>query len=647
MGRYALPVLNQGLWHREEVIQRQSAIILGWIGERESVEALLLRMKFPDAPMEVEYALQKIGLLSGAQLLDILGQQDLTNPALLDRKVTGLARLANSLRLAVDPESLLELLETIETVKAGELAEQPFGHLANARLNLLLFLAERRVARAVPYLVGAIREGADAENLALAGALVELGALSLEPLDTAFRRCEDSSLRALLAVTHYYAAGAPELSASRPISVVLNETQSKPALTQQVASMAARFSVRPNALYSWFTHFPDPEVRKALAPEELTASQLQSRRELLPLFLDKTRDPELEVAIAHLRLVADYLPDPEVASRLNEILSDEQELAGLRQAALEAAARKRLVEPLLKVLRASEDGLRSKAVELCVDIQEPDIVNAVLTLLGEPAPGDAKRAAIYVAAERWKRPEAERALMELVRFGDPLWREAARGLAALGVAEAAEPFLALVDSGRTIDADEAGALYFLFTGIPARLTGDGPGTYQFETLDLDARPPPGQVLVVLQERSDYRGWVKVEERWQQSRAFRLDESRGELTLYDREAYDRVAAGAGVILLEDTVRQTVVDSLELSELREQKVTVVEALPELPFAGLDGDALQLLHRSRWVKLPLGKDLRETSQSSGWGRSALVPLRFFDRDRIYFSPDPPPSGAKIPRR
>ncbi len=77
MGRYALPVLNQGLWHREEVIQRQSAIILGWIGENESVEALLLRMKFPDAPMEVEYALQKIGLLSGAQLLDILGQQDL------------------------------------------------------------------------------------------------------------------------------------------------------------------------------------------------------------------------------------------------------------------------------------------------------------------------------------------------------------------------------------------------------------------------------------------------------------------------------------------------------------------------------------------------------------------------------------------
>ncbi len=647
MGQFALPVLNQGLWHREGVIQRQSAIILGWIGEENSVEALLLRMKFPDAPLEVEYALQKIGSLSGSELLDILEQGDLANPALLDRKVTSVARLADSLRLAVDPEPLLDLLEAIETVKSGELAEQPFGHLANARLNLSLFLAERRVTRVVPYLVGAIRVGADEENLALAGALIELGALSLEPLDSAFRRSEDPSLRALLAVAHYFAGDAPELAASGPISVVLNDASSKPSLAQHVASLAARFSVRPNALFSWFTHFPDPEVRKALAPEDLTAAQLQSRPELLAFFLDKTRDPELEVSVAHLLLVARYLPDPEVESRLNEILRDEEALAGLRQAALEAAARHRLVQPLVRVLRTSEDALRSRAVELCVEIQEPDLVNAVLTLLREPEPSDAKRAAIYVAAERWKRPEAERALMELVRSGDPLWREAVRGLAALGVAEAAEPFLALVDAGRTIDADEAGALYFLFTGIPARLTGDRPGTYQFETLDLDSRPPPDQVLVVLQERSDYRGWVKVEERWKQSRAFRLDEGRGELFLYDRETYDQVAAGAGVILLEDMVRQTVLDPLELSEFREQKVTVIEALPELPFAGLDGDRLQLLHRSSWVKLPLGKDLREKSEQSGWGRSALIPLHFFDRDRIHFSSDPPPSGASITRR
>ncbi|MCP5119847.1 MAG: hypothetical protein GY953_54305, partial [bacterium] len=219
--------------------------------------------------------------------------------------------------------------------------------------------------------------------------------------------------------------------------------------------------------------------------------------------------------MAHLRLVEDYLPDPDVESRLEEILGDRQELAELRQTALGAVARQGIVGAHLKVLRSPEDPLRPKAVELSVESREPDIVNAVLLLLREPEPTDAKRAAIHVAAERWNRSEAVRPLMGLVRSGDPLWREAARGLAALGVTEAADSFFALIDAGRTIDADEAGALYFMFTGIPARLSGDRPGTYRFESLDLEERPPSDEVLVVLEEKSDYRGWIKVEERWEQ------------------------------------------------------------------------------------------------------------------------------------
>jgi hypothetical protein len=192
-----------------------------------------------------------------------------------------------------------------------------------------------------------------------------------------------------------------------------------------------------------------------------------------------------------------------------------------------------------------------------------------------------------------------------------------------------------------IEPDEAGALYFAFTGIPARLTGSRPGSYRFETLDLEEAPPSGKVLVVLEERTDYRGWVKVEERWEGKRSFRLDEGRNELILYDREAYDRVAAGAGIILLRSTARQTVLNPLELSEIHEQEVAVLETLPAFPFAGLEGERLHLLHDGQWVALAPGEDLREESEQAGWGRSALLPLPFFDRESIHWAPNPPPSG------
>ena len=91
---------------------------------------------------------------------------------------------------------------------------------------------------------------------------------------------------------------------------------------------------------------------------------------------------------------------------------------------------------------------------------------AVLGILREPEASDAKRAAIRVAAQQWNRPEAKAPLLELLRLGDPLWKEAARGLASLGAPEALDHFVALVDSGRRIDPDEAGALYFAFSGVP-------------------------------------------------------------------------------------------------------------------------------------------------------------------------------------
>ncbi|MFQ5792244.1 MAG: HEAT repeat domain-containing protein, partial [Acidobacteriota bacterium] len=309
MGKYALPVLHRGLWHPEETIQRQSAIVLGWIGEPASVEPLLLRLKHANAPVEVEYALRKIGGLAGAQLLGLLEPGDLSNAALLDRKVSGVVRLARALRLPIDPVPLLNVVDALETVKASELAEQPLGHLASARLGLLRFLAERKVSKAAAPLVRAFVPEAEEVNLAVAESLIQLGGASLEPLEGAFRECEDPSLRALMAVTHYFAAEASELSDSAPASVILNEVQSSPARAGEVARFVAWFSTRPNPLLSWFKHHPDAAVRKALAPLDLDEEVVRSRPELKAFYLEKTRDEQPEVSAAHLRLVSRYLPD--------------------------------------------------------------------------------------------------------------------------------------------------------------------------------------------------------------------------------------------------------------------------------------------------------------------------------------------------
>jgi hypothetical protein len=287
------------------------------------------------------------------------------------------------------------------------------------------------------------------------------------------------------------------------------------------------------------------------------------------------------------------------------------------------------------------DPLRRKAVEWSAGRTESEVITAVLAILREAEPSEAKRAAIELAAVEWRRSEAVVPLAEMVRTGDSLWKEAARGLAALGSDEAVESFVALIDSGRTIEPDEAGALYFAFTGVASRLTGTGPGTYQFLPLGLDSRPAADKVLVILREKSDYQGWVKAEERWNGRRLFHLDEARGELTLYDQSMYDRVASGAGIVVLDDSVRQTVLSPLELSELREQKVKVIDELPERPFAGLDGRVLRMLYQGRWTDVALGRDLRDEGGRAGWGRSALVPLGLFDRDRIRFSAEPLPSG------
>jgi hypothetical protein len=641
MGPYALPILYQGLWHRDGIIQKQSAMIIGWIGDRRAVEALLLRMRFPDAPLEIEYALRKIGGVTGEQLLSIFDNQDLSNSALLDRKVASFSRLAGNLRLPMDPRPLLELANTIEEFKAGELEERPRGHLANARLNLLRFLAERKVSRAAPALARTFHPDGDEANAVVAEALIRLGSPSLEPLEKRFRESDVASLRLLVGVTHYLASGVDELSASGPVSVLLNEAQSDPGEARRIAALAARFSPGPNALLDWFRHHPDPEVRKALAPEQISRDVLRSRLELRSFFLEKTRDAEPEVAAAHVRVVGGYLPDTNVESRLEQILVSRQELAVLREAALEAAARRGATRLLIATLRRKEDPLRQKAVELAADRSEPEVIMAVLALLREPEPSDAKRAAIRVAAQKWNRPEAKVPLMEMLRTGDPLWKEAARGLAVLGAPEAAEYFMALIDSGRFIDPDEAGALYFAFTGIPARLEGQGPGSFQFVPLVLDERPAGGKVLVVLKEKSDYRGWIKIEERWTNDRLYFLDEGRGELTLYDRKYYDKVMAGSGIVLLEDTVRQEILNPLDLTEYRAQKIDVLPSLPASPFAGLDGNRLRLTHQGQWITLEVGEDLREDSETSGWGRSAVVHLGFFDRKHIRYGARPLPSG------
>lgn len=640
MGEYALPVLYQGLWHREEDIQRQSAIILGWIGDARAVEPLLLRMKYPDAPLEVEYALRKIGSLAGAQILSVIDLQDLSNPKLLDHKTASIARLADGLRLAVDSVPLFDLLAAMEAAKARELEQQPYGHLANARLNILRFLAGRRVSRAAPPLARCFQADAEPVNLAVSEALIGLGAAALEPLARAFKSSRDGSLRALLAVTHYLGSGAGGLSSSGPISVVLNEAQSDAERAEQTAACAARLSTTPNPLLLWFQYHPDPRVRTALAPD-LPEEVVRSRPELIPFYLEKSRDNEAKVAAAHVEFVAKYLPDARVESRLEQLLRSPGEIALLRQAALRAVARRGSSRLLLTVLNRPGDPLRAEAVELSAHRNEPEIVNSVLSILSEAEPSEAKRAAIRVAAAEWRRAEAARPLLELVRVGDPLWKEAAKGLAALSARGAEEYFAALIDSGRRIDRDEAGAIYFALSGIPSRLIGSEPGSFRFEPLDLESRPPANKVLVVLREQSDLRGWVKVEERWEGKRLFRLDEARRELVLYDRESYDRVSKGAAVIVLEETIRQTILNPLELSELRKQRVDVVENLPHFPFAGLDGMELRLVHEGQWKSVRFGKDLRDESGRDGWGRSAVVPLELFDRDRILWEPHPPPEG------
>ena len=640
MGEYALPVLYKGLWHQDEAIQRQSAIILGWNGATETVEPLLRRMRFPDAPLEVEYALKKIGSLTSDQLLSIRESSDLSNAALLDRKIASIARLAGGLRLAVDPVPLLDFVDTIEAVKASELEEQPFGHMANARLNLLFFLAERGVSGAAEHLAPSFQPGAREANIAIADAMIGLGDVSSGALEVAFKGEDDDSVRALIGVAHYFAIGTPELAASGPLSILLNEAGPGTEVARQSAYFAARFSKEPNPLLSWFRYHPDPDVREALA-SDLSAEEVRSRPNLKSFFLEKTRDEDPTVSAVHVAYVGKYLPDTQVESRLEQLLESQQELAVLREAALDTAWRHGSSRLMRMVLQQQGDPLRKKAVEVVANRTEPELINAVLAMLREPDPSEAKRTAIQIAAIQWRRTEAEAPLLELVRTGDSLWREAARGLAALESKEAVEYFVALVDAGREIDPDEAGSIYFAFTGIPSRLLGDGPGTYRFEPLDLVAKPPRDQVLVVLRERSDYRGWVKMEERWSGERLFRLDEAQRELVLYDRGAYDQIASGAGVVLLETTVRQTILNPLELSELREQNVRVVQELPYFPFAGLEGEELRLIHRGQWKTIAMGQDLREEVGPELWGRSALVPLGVFDRDKIYWAPNAPPSG------
>ena len=232
--------------------------------------------------------------------------------------------------------------------------------------------------------------------------------------------------------------------------------------------------------------------------------------------------------------------------------------------------------------------MRLRAVEAAGESSDPEVVSAVLSILREPTPSATKREAIEVAAEKWKRAEAEQPLLELLRSGDPLWLAAARGLAALGVTEAVDPFVALLDSssssgsGASVDPEEASAIYFALTGIPARFVRVGANGHRFDRLALQFRPPPGRVLIVLRERSDYQGWVKVEERWEGERIFRLDEGQGELVLYDRALFEQVERGAGVLLLEESVRQSVLNPLELTETRQQKAEALAALPAPPFA-----------------------------------------------------------------
>ena len=487
MGEYALEVLYHGLWHRQAEIQRQSAIILGWIGDRQAVEPLLYRMAFPDAPLEVEYALRKIGGVTTPKLLAYLESATLTNSALLDRQVSGFVRLCRAFAAPVDPVPVWALVEKIDETGAEELEEQPFGHLANVRLSLLLFLAERGVSQAAAPLAEVITPGEEGTNLVVAEALIELGSSSLPALEKVFHNSPDESLRTLLAVTHYFASGASQASMSGPVSFVLNELPSSLELAVDTAGLVARLSRTPNPLLSCFTHHPDAKVRRALAPDELDAEEMRSRPELEPFFLEKTRDPDPEVAAAHLRVVSAFLPDPDVESRLETILGSTGGPLVLRGQALAIVAREGPTRLLVMVLRSRDDPIRLRAVELASQRPEPPVVAAVLSIVREPQPSATKRTAMSVAAEKWRRAEAREPLLELLRSGDPLWLAAARGLAALGVVDAAEPFMAVLDSGRSIEPEEASALYFAFTGIPARVIPSGrsgTGRNRFERLFL-------------------------------------------------------------------------------------------------------------------------------------------------------------------
>jgi HEAT repeat protein len=651
MGEFALEVLYHGLWHREAEIQKQSAIILGWIGKRDAIDALLFRMGFPDAPLEVEYALQKIGGITAPQLLAPLENTNLDNSALVDRQVSSFVRLCQTLELPVDPERVWTLIDRIEKAGADELEDEPMGHRADARLRLLLFLAERGVDGAAAPLAGSVRVGAGDANRTIAEALIALGPASLEPLEKAFHDASDGSLRILLALAHYFASGATEAAMNGPIAFVLNELSPGSAQSTdravEIASLAAHFSRKPNPLYSWFTNYPEPAIRQALAPDVLDPDEVRTRVELAPFFLDKTRDRDPQVAVAHLRAVSAMLPNPQVESRLDAILRSPDEPLPLREEALRIAAEHSLNPFLLPLLAQQDHPLRLRAVEALAespDSADPEVVAAVLSILREPTPSATKRAAIEIAAQNWKRSDAGPPLLELLRSGDPLWIAAARGLAALGVAEAADPFIAQLnspDSGASIDPEEASAIYFAMTGIPGRFVQVGANEYRFDRLALQWGPPPGKVLVMLRERSDYQGWVKVEERWEGERLFRLDEGQGELVFYDRVLFEQVERGAGVVLLEETVRQSVLSPLELTETREQKAEVLAALPAPPLAGLEEGGLLLLHQGRWVTVPLGRDLRDEEEKDNWGRSALVPLRFFDRERIRWSEKAPPAG------
>jgi hypothetical protein len=650
MGEYALEVLYHGLWHSEPEIQRQSAIILGWIGKPVAIDALLYRMGFPDAPLEVEYALRKIGGITATQLLAPLENTNLDNSALVDRQVSSFVRLCRTMELPVDPERVWTLIDRIEKAGGDELKEQPLGYRAGARLRLLLFLAERGDDRVAAPLAGSVRVGAGDANRAIAEALVSLGPASLDPLGKVYHDTSDASLRALLAVAHYFAAGANEAAMTGPIAFLLNElaSSSLPSTDSAVelASLVAHFSRKGNPLHSWFTNYPAPAVRRALAPESLDPEEMRTRVELIPFFLDKTRDRDPEVAIVHLRVVSAMLPNPEVESRLGAILRSPDEPLPLREEALRIAAEHSLNPILLPLLAQQDDPLRLRAVEALAEssVADPEIVAAVLSILREPAPSATKRAAIHLAAEKWKRPDAGPPLLELLRSGDPLWLAAAEGLAALGVTEAADAFIAQLDSpvsGASVDPEQASAIYFALTGVPARFVRVGANGHRFDRLALQWGPSPGKVLVILRERSDYQGWVKVEERWEGERLFRLDEGQGELVFYDRDLFEDVERGAGVVLLEQTVRQSVLNPLEMTETRQQKAEVLAALPAPPFAGLEDGGLLLLHDGRWVTVPLGRDLRDEEEEAIWGRSALVPLRFFERGRIRWSEKAPPAG------